>query len=106
MEDLNRLKAKQEAESLFVDMIGEALLNSGMPEERKMGLRVLMSTKRVKEALAKKIEKLCNPEQSYTEELYAKQKEALELLEKINAMVDGFDETVSVVNKDTNEIKE
>ena len=106
VEDLNKMKAKQEAESMFIDMLGEMLLNSAIPEDRKTGLRVLVSMKRAKDNLAKKVERLCNPEQDHTEELYAKQKEALELLEKINAMIDGFDETVTPVNKDTNEIKE
>lgn len=106
VEDLNKIKAKHEAESMFIDMLGDMLLNSSMPEERKTGLRVLMAMKRAKDNLAKKVERLCNPEQDHTEELCAKQKEALELLEKINAMVDGFDETVTLVNKDTNEIKE
>ena len=106
VEDLNKIKAKHEAESMFIDMLGDMLLNSSMPEERKTGLRVLMAMKRAKDNLAKKVERLCNPEQDHTEELCAKQKEALELLEKINAMVDGFDETVTLVNKDTNETNE
>ena len=106
MEDLNKLKAKHEAESMFIDMLGGMLLNSDMPEERKTGLRVLMAMKRAKDNLANKIEKLCNPSEEHTEELHAKQLEALELLEKINALVDGFDETVTLVNKDTNETNE
>lgn len=91
---------------MFVDLLGEMLLNSDMPEERKTGLRVLMAVKRANESLSKKVKKLCNPKQEHTEALHAKQKEALEMLEKINAMVDGFDETVTPENKDTNEIKE
>ena len=94
-EDMKERKARHEAESMLVDLLGEAMLNSDMPEEQKMGVRVMLEMKKVKEGLAKKLEALCSPEQELTAELYAKRKEALELLQRINAEVEGFDPTVA-----------
>lgn len=79
---------------MFLDIIGEAMLNSDMPEEEKISIRVLLEAKKLKDALGKKLEVLCNPEQEHTDELYAKHKEALELLQRINAEFEGFDPTV------------
>ena len=49
VEDHNKIKAKHEAESMFIDMLGEAMLNSDMPEEKKIGVRVLLEMKKVKD---------------------------------------------------------
>ena len=92
---MNKRKAQHEAESMFIDMLGEAMLNSNMPEEQKISVRVMLEMKKAKDGLADKLEALCDPEQSYTDELYAKRKEALELLQKINAEIEGFDPTVT-----------
>lgn len=94
-DDMNKRKAQHEAESMFIDMLGEAMLNSDMPEEKKIGVRVLLEMKKIKDKLANKLEVLCDPEQAETEELYAKRKEALELLQKIHTEVEGFDPTVA-----------
>ena len=94
-DDMNKRKVQHEAESMFIDMLGEAMLNSDMPEEKKIGVRVLLEMKKVKDKLADKLEVLCDPEQAETEELYAKRKEALELLQKIHTEVEGFDPTVA-----------
>ena len=95
IDEMNKRKAQHEAESMFIDMLGEAMLNSNMPEEQKISVRVMLEMKKAKDGLADKLEALCDPEQSYTDELYAKRKEALELLQKINAEIEGFDPTVT-----------
>lgn len=94
-DDMNKRKVQHEAESMFIDMLGEAMLNSDMPEEKKIGVRVLLEMKKVKDKLANKLEVLCDPEQAETAELYEKRKEALELLQKIHAEVESFDPTVA-----------
>ena len=94
-DDMNKCKVQYEAESMFIDMLGEAMLNSDMPEEKKISIRVLLEMKKLKDRMADKLEVLCDPEQSYTPELYAKHKEALELLQRINAEIEGFDPTVA-----------
>ena len=94
-DDMNKRKVQHEAESMFIDMLGEAMLNSDMPEEKKISIRVLLEMKKLKDRMADKLEVLYDPEQSYTPELYAKHKEALELLQRINAEIEGFDPTVA-----------
>lgn len=92
---MNKRKVQHEAESMFIDMLGEAMLNSDMPEEKKISIRVLLEMKKLKDRMANKLEVLCDPEQAETAELYEKRKEALELLQKIHAEVESFDPNVA-----------
>lgn len=91
-------RVRIEAESMFIDMLGEAMLNSNMPEEKKISVRILLEMKKVKDTMCHKLDELCNPDQNQTEELYAKCKEALALLQSINAELDHFDPTTPPPN--------
>lgn len=91
---MNKRKVQYEAESMFIDMLGGAMLNSDMPEEKKTTIRVLLEMKKLKDRMIDKLEVLCDPEQSCTPDLYAKRKEALKLLQRFNAEVEGFDSTL------------
>ena len=37
---------------MLIDMLGEAMINSGMPEEQKINIRVLMAAKRTKDIIS------------------------------------------------------
>lgn len=78
---------------MFIDLVGDVMLNSKMPEEKKINIRVLLQAKQVKDKLSAKLEELCNPENNDLD-LYAKRKEALQLLQKINAELDSFNPTI------------
>lgn len=93
VEDFNKRKIQNEAESMFIDLVGDAMLNSNMPEEQKINIRVLLQAKQVKDKLGAKLEKLCDPK-SNNLDLYAKRKEALQLLQKINAELDSFNPVI------------
>lgn len=104
-DDFNKSSAEREAESMLIDILGGVLLNSRMPEEKKVEVRIIMTVTRLQDLIRDKVDKLCPANGELGSELYAKQKKALALLENMYGMLNCFDETVTE-NKTTNKIKE
>ena len=102
---MKKREAEQEARGMLIDILGKAMLDSDMPEEKKIGIRIMLEIKRTSVLTTEKFDEILKSK-SYTEELHAKRREVLELLQRINAEIENFDTTINSVNKDTNEIKE
>ena len=105
VEEMKKREAEQEARGMLIDILGEAMLESDMPEEKKISVRIILEIKRNSMLTTEKFDEILKTH-VYTEELYAKRKEVLELLQRINAEIENFDTTITPVNKDTNEFKE
>lgn len=76
-DDINKLRAEQGAESMLIDILGGVLLNSRMPEEKKIEVRIIMTAKRIQDLMGDKVDKLCHADGESNPELYAKQKKPL-----------------------------
>ncbi len=74
---------------MMIDMLGEAMLQSNMPEEQKLPIRVLLSVKKLKEKLDSIIEPICDPEIETTEEVTQARQVALALLDSLTTQLDN-----------------
>lgn len=93
---MKKREAEQEARDMLIDILGQAMLESDMPEEKKICIRIMLEIKRTSVLSTEKFDEILKSE-SYTPELHEKRKEALALLQKVNAELEGFDSTVSTV---------
>ena len=101
---MKKREAEQEARGMLIDILGQAMLESDMPEEKKICIRIMLEIKRTSVLSTEKFDEILKSK-SYTPELHEKRKEALALLQKVNAELEGFDSTVSTVAPPRTDLK-
>lgn len=99
VEDLKKAREqdrmKAEAESAVLDMIGGMMLESDLPENRKIELRVLFETKKLTDKIMKAFLAFAKPvnDDQKAEALFPVRKEVYEYLQLVSAGIDTFLET-------------
>lgn len=99
VEDLKKAREqarmKAEAESAVLDMIGGMMLESDLPENRKIELRVLLETKKLTDKIKKAFLAFAEPvnDDQKAEALFPVRKEVYEYLQLVSAGFDTFLET-------------
>ena len=101
---MKKREAEQEARGMLIDILGQAMLESDMPEEKKICIRIMLEIKRTSVLSTEKFDEILKSK-SDTPELHEKRKEALALLQKVNAELEGFDSTVSTAAPPRTELK-
>ena len=99
---LSKARAKSEAESAAIDLLMDALLQSDVPEERKIELRIARETKALTGKIHKSFLAFADPkrDEAKTAELFPVRKEVLEYIRLVSAGIDSFLEAHPVPEKE------
>lgn len=96
-------RMKAEAESAVIEMLCGTMLESNLPEARKIELRIMLETKKLTDKIKKAFLAFAEPvrDEEKTEALFPVRKEVYEYLQLVSAGVDTFLEThPAPVNED------
>lgn len=99
VDGLKKAREKAEAEhaarSMMIDMLGSMMLESDIPESKKIEIRIALETKKLTDKINKAFLSYAMPvrDEEKTEALFPLRKEAYEYLQLVSAGIDTFLET-------------
>lgn len=84
-----------EATSAAIEMLGSVMLESDLPEAHKIGLRIMLETKRLTDKIERAFLAFAEPvrDEEKTEALFPARKEVYGYLQLVSAGIDTFLET-------------
>lgn len=87
-----KLKAKQEIQDALTDALASAMLESGMPEHRKAGIRLAMKSKKVRKALIEIVSTYADPHLDEEKEkaVYPVRQEVINFLDQLEESINEF----------------
>lgn len=84
-------QAKHAAASAAIDLIGKMMLQSNLPEQKKIELRIMLETKKLTDKITESFLAFAQPTtDDKTEALYPVRKEVYEYLQYVNVGIDSF----------------
>lgn len=87
-----RDRAQKEVHGLIIDMLAKAMLEGDDPEHKKIGIRVLLQSKKNLDLMDRFTDKYATPvkEEALSEQLYPVRNEALIFMQSIEQQITDF----------------